>query len=150
MISEVDETKKKRAKLLGFDVINGRSDVVAEVQKRTAGDMADVIIDAAGVPQTAEMLIDLAARKGRIVVVAIHKTPASVLFRDLSYKELAIFGTRIYENNDFAIALDLIANKKVDLQPIITHIFPISKAVEAFKTAETDSEACKVLLYPDK
>jgi threonine dehydrogenase-like Zn-dependent dehydrogenase len=86
--------------------------------------------------------------KGKIIMVALHKKPAEIMFRDLAYKELTIKGTRIYADGDFPKAIMLAAEGKVDLKPLISHTFPLSEAEKAFETAADPAKSCKVLLYP--
>lgn len=148
MLSEIEDSKIERARQLGFTVIGADTDVVEGVGNLTNGRMADITIDAAGVPQTAENLINLTGIKGKIVVVAIHKVSAPILLRDLAYKELTILGTRIYEEHNFDTAIDLISKDKIDLNPLVTHIFKIDQAVEAFEHAQKGKGVCKVLIHP--
>jgi (R,R)-butanediol dehydrogenase / meso-butanediol dehydrogenase / diacetyl reductase len=149
-VVETEPARLKRAERLGFTVIDGsKSDVVERVRQLTDNAMADVTFDAAGVPATASQVIPLTGIKGRIVMVAIHKKPAEVAFRDLAYRELRILGTRIYATGNFETAIDLVASGKVDLKPLITHVLPMREALRAFDIAQNDKEACKVLIGQD-
>lgn len=145
-LSEIDNARIKRAENLGFPVINSvEHDLVAEIGRLTGTEMVDVIFDVAGVPQTACRLIPLCAIKGRIVIVAINKKPASILLRDLTYKELTIMGNFIYKEKHFPDAIQLLSQKKIDVKPLISHIFTIKDAKKAFDTAKGGKEACKIL-----
>lgn len=148
-LGEIDDSKIKRAERLGFHVIHsGTHDAVEEITKLTNNAMVDVTFDAAGVPQTATQLVPLTATKGTVVVVAIHKEPASVLLRDLVYKELTVLGSWIYEDHHFPKAIQLISQGKVDVKPLITHVLSIQEAVAAFDIAQNGKDVCKVLLTP--
>jgi len=46
-------------------------------------------------------------------------------------------------------ALKLIAEKRVDIESLVTHRFHISKAVEAVKCAHEASDAMKVIITTD-
>jgi (R,R)-butanediol dehydrogenase / meso-butanediol dehydrogenase / diacetyl reductase len=149
-VVETEPARLKRAERLGFTVIDGsKGDVVERVRQLTNNAMTDVTFDAAGVPATASQVIPLTGIKGRIVMVAIHKKPAEVAFRDLAYRELRILGTRIYATGNFGTAIDLVASGKVDLKPLITHVLPMREALRAFDIAQNDKEACKVLIGQD-
>jgi (R,R)-butanediol dehydrogenase/meso-butanediol dehydrogenase/diacetyl reductase len=135
---------------MGFTVIDGaQGDVVERVRALTGNAGVDVTFDAAGVPATASQVIPLTGIRGRIVMVAIHKKPAEVAFRDLAYRELRIIGTRIYATGNFETAIELVASGKVDLKPLITHVMPMREALRAFAIAQNDKEACKVLIAQD-
>jgi (R,R)-butanediol dehydrogenase / meso-butanediol dehydrogenase / diacetyl reductase len=153
-ISEVDDGRLRMAarlkvatELVTIDV--KKIDPVDEIGKATGGYGADVVFDAAGVPDSASQVIPLAAIKGRIVMVAIHKKPAEVAFRDLAYKELTITGTRIYAKGDFEDAIALLAAGKVDVKSLVTHVFPMKEALKAFETVQHGKGACKVLIRQD-
>jgi len=146
-VVETEAARRQRAESLGFRVIDGsQGDVVGTILALTGNAGVDVTFDAAGVPATAAQVIPLTGIKGRIVMVAIHKKPAEVAFRDLAYRELRILGTRIYAKGNFETAIDLVARKKVDLKPLITHVLPMSDALRAFDLAQNDKQACKVLI----
>jgi len=147
------ETSLARLRLaagLGFSVIDAsKCNIVEEVMRITKNGGADVTFDAAGVPATAGQVIPLTGIKGRIVMVAIHKKSAEVAFRDLAYREIAIFGTRIYAKGNFETAIDLAASERVDLKSMVTHVLPMGEALRAFDIAQNDSDACKVLVRQD-
>ena len=146
----VVETQASRLRLaagMGFTVIDAsKCDAVEEVRRLTGNAGADVTFDAAGVPATAGQVIPLTGIKGRIIMVAIHKKPAEVAFRDLAYREISVFGTRIYAKGNFETAIGLAAAGKVDLKSMVTHVLPMDDAIRAFDIAQNDKEACKVLV----
>lgn len=146
-VVETEAARRQRAERMGFAVIDGsQDDVVEKVLSLTEKSGVDVTFDAAGVPATASQVIPVTGIKGRIVMVAIHKRPAEVAFRDLAYRELRILGTRIYAKGDFPAAIELVAKRKVDLKPLITHVLPMHEALRAFDIAQSDKQACKVLV----
>ena len=60
-------------------------------------------------------------------------------------KELEIRGSfRFHE--EFALAVDLINRKRVDLRPLLTGIYPMADAVAAFEAANDRSRSMKVQL----
>ena len=60
-------------------------------------------------------------------------------------KELAILGSFRF-HAEFALALQLINQRRVDLQPLITRAFPMAQAREAFELASDRKQAMKVLI----
>ena len=58
-------------------------------------------------------------------------------------KELTLKGTfRFHE--EFAIAAQMIANRQIDVRPLLTDVLPLNKAEEAFKLANDRTKAMKV------
>jgi L-idonate 5-dehydrogenase len=60
-------------------------------------------------------------------------------------KELSICGSFRF-HAEFALAVRLINERRVNLQPMITGSFPLSQAREAFELASDRQRAMKVLL----
>ena len=60
-------------------------------------------------------------------------------------KELRLIGSQRFET-EFTLALDLIATRRIDVRPIISHRFPIDEAIQAFEQAGDRSASCKVQL----
>jgi L-idonate 5-dehydrogenase len=60
-------------------------------------------------------------------------------------KELTICGSFRF-HAEFALAVRLINEGRVDLRPVVTHRFPVTQAREAFELASDRTQAMKVLL----
>jgi 2-desacetyl-2-hydroxyethyl bacteriochlorophyllide A dehydrogenase len=135
------------ASSLGFTCFTMQDrDAVEIVLDHTNGEGVDVTFDAAGVPQSAGNIIPMTGIRGRIVMVAIHKKPAEVAFRDLAYREQTIYGVRIYAKGDFQKALELMAGGRIQVEPLITHRYPFDEAVSAFTRAKLGQGTCKIVM----
>ena len=60
-------------------------------------------------------------------------------------KELRLIGSQRFDS-EFALAVALIADRSIDVRPIISHTFALEQAVTAFEQAGDRSTACKVQL----
>ncbi|WEX74458.1 L-idonate 5-dehydrogenase [Sinorhizobium numidicum] len=60
-------------------------------------------------------------------------------------KELRLIGSQRFDG-EFAVAVELITRRRIDVRPIISHEFPVDQAVMAFEQAGDRSAACKVQL----
>lgn len=88
----------------------------------------------------------IAAVKPRGLIVQVGVTgDIAVPLNALVGKELRWIGSQRFDT-EFAVAVDLIAARKIDVRPIISHTFPITDAVAAFEQAGDRSQACKVQL----
>ena len=146
-IGEVNPFRLQLAQNLGFEVIDTKKyELLDRILIFTNGEGVNVTFDAAGVPFSCSNIIPMTSIKGRIVMVAIHKKPCEIMFQQLSYREQVIIGTRIYAKGDFQEAISLAEDKKVDLKKIITHIFSMENAIDAFRIAKNPSESCKVVI----
>jgi (R,R)-butanediol dehydrogenase / meso-butanediol dehydrogenase / diacetyl reductase len=146
-IAEISPFRLKLAQDLGFKVIDTKEyELLDRILKFTDGEGVNVTFDAAGVPFSCGNVIPMTSIKGRIVMTAIHHEPCEIMFQQLSYREEVILGTRIYAKGDFQQAISLVKDKKVDLKKIITHVFSMENAVEAFRIAKNKEESCKVVV----
>ena len=89
------------------------------------------------------------ARPGtRVLAVGIFAQPVTVPHLvNLVEHELQVIGTSIYQREDFEEAVELLAAKQVDPEPMITHRFPVERVSEAFALTTTpDAEFVKILV----
>jgi 2-desacetyl-2-hydroxyethyl bacteriochlorophyllide A dehydrogenase len=146
-ISELDDQRLGLARKLGFEVIDAKvENPVDKVRELTGGHGADMTFDAAGVPPVGPQLVPITAILGRIVMVALHKKPCEVFFRQLSYGEQSIRGVRIYAKGDFAEGVRLMGSRALDVRPLISHNFEMDDYEKAFAAAADSSKSCKVLI----
>ncbi|MDH7482564.1 MAG: zinc-dependent alcohol dehydrogenase family protein [Armatimonadota bacterium] len=150
IVSEPDERKRHLAARFGSDVqVDPRTRNVAAEVGEVTGVGADVVIEAAGMPETAVLAIDLARRGGTVLQFGMVSPDRLVEISpyQIYYKELTIRGSFV---NPFthSRAVELLASKQVDVMPLITHRFGQEKAAMAIQTART-GDAIKVLIIPD-
>lgn len=88
----------------------------------------------------------MATVRPRGVIVQVGVTGDITLpLNALVGKELRLIGSQRFDT-EFAVALGLIATRRIDVRPIISHRFPIDEAMQAFEQAGDRSAACKVQL----
>ncbi|THK38985.1 L-idonate 5-dehydrogenase [Ensifer sp. MPMI2T] len=88
----------------------------------------------------------IAAVRPRGLIVQVGITgDITVPLNALVGKELRLVGSQRFDR-EFELAVDLIAHRRIDVRPIISHSFPVERAVAAFEQAGDRSVACKVQL----
>lgn len=97
----------------------------------------DVCIEAVGLPTTFQACIDCAAFGGRVVLIGVGKQNLDFNFTLIQKKELNIFGSRNALRKDFIELIDLVKDGKVDLEKIVTDIYPFNDAAQAFEDFST-------------
>jgi threonine dehydrogenase-like Zn-dependent dehydrogenase len=129
-------SRLENARNLGAErvVDNSRMDVRAAVAEWTAGDGADVVVEATGVPALVRESFELAAPSGRIVIVGISGAEVSIPVIEFSRKELSVYGSR-NSVGLFPDAIDLVERNAVRLAPLITHRFELDQVGEAIAFA---------------
>lgn len=109
----------------------------------------DLLVDCVGGDAAAfDDILRLARPGTRILAVGIFAEPVTVPHLvNLVEHELQVIGTSIYQKEDFEEAIELLAEKQVDPEPMITHRFPVERVSEAFALTSTpDAEFVKVLV----
>jgi (R,R)-butanediol dehydrogenase / meso-butanediol dehydrogenase / diacetyl reductase len=132
-VVELDETRRELIAGLGFEVLDPRhEDTPAWVERWTDGKAADVVFEVSGAAAAVLSATDLAAVRGRIVIVAIHPTPREVNLQRVFWRELTLLGARVYERTDFERAVTLLAEGAIPADTLISRIEPLHRTPEAF------------------
>ncbi|MEM6550638.1 MAG: alcohol dehydrogenase catalytic domain-containing protein [Planctomycetota bacterium] len=147
ILTEVNPLRLEMAESLGFTALNAAEvDVQEEVVNGTGGEGADVVFEVSGAAPSVEMMTRLARVRGRVVVVAIVPEPKPVDLFQVFWKELQIIGTRVYEEQDYDRAIELLATGAIDPTPLITGEFGLNQLGEAFDQLSTKPEHMKILI----
>src|SRR5215471_16714279 len=119
VMAEVNPFRLQLARDLGIDVIDPReTDLPGLVNERTGGAGADVVFEVSGSQAGADTMTKLPRTRGRIVVVAIYgEAPKVDLFR-FFWRELRLCGARVYEPEDFELAIQLASTKRLTLSQL--------------------------------
>lgn len=149
IVSEPNPQRREAALALGADVVIDPTteDLRARVRQETGGLGADVVICAIGIPALAQQAIGLAGLGGRVSLFAgFSKGEQAELDLNLiHYDELRVTGAFGLSRLDFATALRILADRRIDARPMITHRYLLSDVTEAFAQAEKGS-AIKVAI----
>lgn len=127
----------------------GEVDPVARVQELTAGEGADVVVEAVGGPETLQLAFDLVRGGGRISAVGVTAAETfdyplmTSLVRDLTFR---IGIANVHREMD--AVLELMAAGRVDPTRLVSHRLPLEDAPEGYRLF-AEREATKVLLEPD-
>lgn len=113
----------------------------------------DVMVESAGSDSAVDACVDMAGPGGTVVILGTHMDRLSVPGVPALLKELNVISSIMYNRydggSDFGDAINLHANDPVLARTVITHRFPLDKAVEAFQVAaDRQSGALKVVLEP--
>jgi threonine dehydrogenase-like Zn-dependent dehydrogenase len=131
LISEVNPLRLDFARSLGLDAVTP-ADVGPRVRELTEDAGADVVFEVSGAAPAVEQMTELAALRGRIVVVAIHGEARPVRLFDFFWKELDLRGARVYEPEDYDRAISLLAGGRLPLERLITRVEPLDRLPALF------------------
>ena len=124
-----------------------KNDIREEAMRITGGNGFDVCVEACGQSVTFLSCIDCAAFAGNIILIGNGKKETTFLHSILLKKELNVFGSRNSYPRDFRAVIDLIASGKVNVLDMVSDIYPVERADDAFKAlADNDGSLAKVLI----
>jgi L-iditol 2-dehydrogenase len=145
--------KLEKARHLGADAlvdITAVPDPVEAVRHLTAGERGvDVAIEAVGTPETWEQAIAMTRPGGLVNLFGGCKsgTSCQVDTRRLHYEELDIIGVFHHTPRYVRTALDLIDNRQIDVDALITHEMPLERLQEALRLVDR-GDALRVAITP--
>lgn len=143
--TDIADTVLNYAKAAGADmVLNTRDNPDALAPYQQAKGCMDVHFECSGAEPA--LAAGIAALRPRGVLVQLGLSGDMALpMMQVTAKELILRGSfRFHE--EFAIAVDLMRKGLIDVEPLITHSFPLAEFETAFATASDRSRAMKVQL----
>jgi len=118
-----------------------------------AGDGYDVVVEAAGTPESMARAIELVGPRGTIVALGVHLGKVELDWMPLFHREARLIPSLGYCRHEGGREMDeaaaMLADDPEIARTLVTHRFPIEDAVEAFRVAgERSSGAIRVVIEP--
>lgn len=125
---------EKAMELGASGVINGmKEDVVAKVKELTGGNGTDIVIETAGAEVTSRQAILMAKKGSTIVFVGYSKTGEVTLPMSIALDKELTFKTVFRYRHIYPMAIQAVADGKINLKGIVTDEFPLSEADKAME-----------------
>jgi L-iditol 2-dehydrogenase len=125
--------------------------VGAAIRQMTGGRGVDVAFEAAGAPETPAAAVEAVRPGGHVVLVGIPADDRLVLSHAMARRKGVTLHFARRMKHTYPRALALVASRRVDLRPLLTHCFPLDAAGAAFQVADTYADgALKVTIIPGK
>ncbi|MCS7232867.1 MAG: alcohol dehydrogenase catalytic domain-containing protein [Synergistetes bacterium] len=140
IISEVSSYRRDYLKKLPVRVVSPEDGILKE-------NMADVVFEAAGVPETVEQALNIARVRGSIVQLGLPKAPVPSNLVKLAFKEITWIGCRVYNKWDYLASINLLRQGKINKEALITHVLPLEEGAGGIKMLK-DGIGIKILLKP--
>jgi len=150
IVSDATDFRLDVARQLGSDfTINPRTaDFAEEIQRITRGKGCDFAIEAVGIAPTAQNSLEALKIGGTAIWIGNAQKMVEVNMQKIVTMELTIRGNYVYDLEGFADSLALLQQKKINIKPLMTHIYRLEEGVQAFKALEDnrDGKMLKVIL----
>lgn len=116
----------------------------------TGGLGADIVIETSGFPASSAMVLDVVRKEGKVVHIGWANDLPSLPVIPIMAKTLTVFG--IGGNGgrgQYERSLELVRSGRFDLEPLVTHRYPLDQITDAFATAASKAGgAIKVVVTP--
>lgn len=120
------------------------------VLERTDGLGAELVLEAAGTPSSLRTAVEVARKGGKIVVLGVFHEEVALDYRMILLTEKQIIGSLIYQRQDFAEAIAILAGGGVDTRRHITAAIPLRDIVSHgfLPLSQRKAEHIKIQVYP--
>lgn len=147
-VIEAAKGRRDLAAKLGANVVFApeMKNIGLEVTK-ALGAEPDVVFDCAGGIATLQNAIELVRPHGKIMVVGVSMEPVPIIPIQWGRKE-AVLKTSIAYRDEFPLALELIANGKIDVESLISDIIPLNDVGRTIKALGRPNQQIKILVDP--
>ncbi len=153
-ITDIDEERLEFAKTIvptvrtyTVDLRKQPEDAAAEIVKMMDGIEPAVVVECTGVESSIATAIQCAKFGGKVFVIGVGKNEVKIPFMRLSTREIDLQFQYRYANT-WPRAIRLVKSGVIDVKKLVTHRFPLERALEAFQTAANPkSGAIKVQIY---
>lgn len=149
MLCDISQYRLELAKKCGIDHTFHTGNIdFGEAMIQTFGpDKADVIYDCAANDVTMGQAIRYARKGSKVILVGVYAGMATVDLATLNDHELDLDTTMMYRVEDYRRAIQLTAEKKVRLEPLMSRHFPFLEYLNAYQYIDQNREqAMKVII----
>ncbi len=147
-VSEMNPFRLKKAKSLGFNVINPKEqDVESYIQQVTSGSGVDVAFEVTGSNPGLTDCIQTVKPKGTVLIAGMASQKHSIETYKIIQKEIHITGSRVYTKTDFKEAIQLLEENLFDPTPFISRVVTLDNVIlDGFESIEKGDPVLKILV----
>jgi len=150
IVVEPQAFRRKMAQDLGADAVldPADGDLVEQVLDRTEKRGATLVLECSGSNGALAATLDVVGKQGRIVLIgqsAGRKIPIEI--GKAIFERTTIVGSS-GSPHYFPKTLTFMSRRLVDLMPVVTHQFPLSRTLDAFELGKSGAGCAKILVLP--
>lgn len=150
IVIEPNERRRELALQLGASVTVGAGKEAEDlVRARTKGLGADIVYECVGRAPALQSAADLVRRGGRVCLIGLSDTPATIIPGVWLVKEIQLTAALAYTHEEFDLAMNMIADGRVKMRPLHSKTVSLDDLGEALADlASGQSSQTKVLVDP--
>ncbi len=142
-----DQERLRFAEMLGADMIISDPKYVLSKIKNLTEYGVDIAFECAGSEKSADTCLQALRKQGHYTQIGLFGKDINLNMDLLVYNEISVTTSFASEPSSWEIALRLLKNDQIKLEPLVSNKFPLEKWKDAFKMV-MNGEGYKVLLIP--
>ena len=142
LITDISDSRLAIARQCGIDNILNVMKVPFEdgIKEIFGSEGFQIGMEAAGVQSSLDVLMANVEKGGDVIIIGVYSKNPVVNMYYLGEHELNVFGSMMYKHEDYLEAVDLIADGKIKLEPLISRHFPFEEFLDAYKFIEQEGD----------
>ena len=148
---DINEYRLNAAKRFGANiVINAADDVISKLKEFNESRLADLVIVCTGALSAAKQALQCVDKGGTILFFAVPKPDESfeIPINDFWRNEIKIITSYGAAPDDLIESIELIKNKKINLNAMITHRLKFDEIQKGFNLVAEAKDSLKVIVLP--
>ncbi len=149
--TDLVDSRKAAARRAGADIVlDGRDDVPLRVKAANDGALADFVVTCTGAPAAIAQGLASVDRGGTVLFFAPTDPilKVEIPFNALWREEVTMTSSYGGGPRDIHEAIRLLAERRIGVADLITHVLPLAEAREGFRLVAEGKDSIKVVLHP--
>jgi L-iditol 2-dehydrogenase len=150
LIADIDRTRLERAETLGADatLLLSGNELVQEILRRTGGRGVDLVLEAVGRDETISASIASVRKGGTVTLIGNISPQVKIPLQVVVSRQIRLQGS-CASSGEYPEAMELLANGKIKVKPLITAVAPLSDGPQWFARLHAgEPNLMKVVLDP--
>jgi L-iditol 2-dehydrogenase len=150
LIADIDRSRLERAEKLGADatLLLSGTELVEEIQRRTGGRGVDLVLEAVGRDETIAASIASVRKGGTVTLIGNISPQVKIPLQVVVSRQIRLQGS-CASSGEYPEAMELLANGKIKVKPLITAVAPLSDGPRWFARLHAgEPNLMKVVLDP--
>ncbi len=151
VVVEPEPGRRALASQVGADAVIdpiARPDLAAAIAEASGRPVIDVVFECAGIPPTINQSVSLVRRGGVVSLVGMPNRPAEIQAAEWMIKEVRLSSSLAYLREEFDIAQHLVADGRLQLEPLHSDTVPLAGMDGAFARLSQSPNDIKILVDP--
>ena len=140
MVTDINQDKLDYALECGIDyAVNTRNVTLKEAVEQCFGmRKADVIVDCVAAPPVFQTILDATRPSSEVILTGNYKADVQLSIPRIQRREVNLVGHMMYVREDFADAISLLAEGKINTEKFISQRWEFDQYLDAFKYADAN------------